>query len=96
MPAGTITTYRPNSDDARGYSVIPPAGRGPDPFFTRTRAEGALEACWRTLPNFRRPDPADCKPFDRLPRGQRATFATSEDALQAGRPCATHVRPIAV
>ena len=95
MPAGIITTYRPNRDDGRGFGVIAPDDGGPELFFTSNSAEGSLDAFWRMLRNFRRPNPADCKPFDRLHRGQRVTFAVGEDALQAGRPCATQVRPIA-
>ena len=95
MPAGTITTHRANRDDGRGFGLIAPDDGGPELFFSGASTEGTPRAFRRLLDALRYPATTGGKPFDRLQRGQRVTFVIAQDALQAGRACAEHVRPIA-
>jgi cold shock CspA family protein len=94
MHTGTITTYRPNRDDGRGFGLIAPDAGGPDLFFSGAGAEGALQALRRRLRAFRHPGTPGHTPFDALRRGQRVAFVRGEDARQAGRVCAEQVRPV--
>lgn len=94
MHKGTITTYRPNRDDGRGFGLITPDAGGPDLFFSSASTEGTMQALRRRLRAFRYPDRPNHKPFDTLRLGQRVTFVLGENARQAGRDCAEQVRPI--
>lgn len=97
MPQGTITTHRanrPERDDRRGFGIIAPDDGGPGLFFSSDSAEGSWGAMRRLFRAFRRPEAGQGRPFDRLHRGQRVTFAIGADARQAGRACAVNVRPI--
>jgi cold shock CspA family protein len=94
MHEGTITTYRPNRDDGRGFGLITPDAGGPDLFFSSASAEGTMQALRRRLRAFLYHGTPGHKPFDALRQGQRVTFVLGENARQAGRVCAEQVRPL--